>query len=181
MALNLMFGKLPASDLTEEELTRALTYVGLVLVAYEIIKSLIVQHIKAFYKDVTFGPGMPFRTYEEDVMFRHKDEFEACLMYLRDFMQAIDADDMDAIQRLRKHRNELAHDLVYRLDDLQIGDHAALFREVDAAIFKLSKHRAYMEFSHDLEFQNRGIDWETVKGHEYLIFEDVIGKIKMFR
>jgi len=38
-------------------------------------------------------------------------EFQACLLYLRDFMKAIDSKDVLTIQGLRKHRNDLAHGL----------------------------------------------------------------------
>ena len=168
------------ANLTEEEITQALAYVGLVFVAFELVKSLIVNPIKAFYADVTFGVGMPFKSYEEDVLSRHKDQFEACLLYLRDFMKAIHSDDVNAIQGLRQHRNELAHDLVNRLHDLQIAGHAPLFREVNTALFKLSNYRTYMEIGSDPHFQKMGIDWDTLKGHEYLILEDVLGKLKMF-
>ena len=44
--------------LTEDELTRVLAYAGLVLVAFELVKSLIVNPIKVFYRNVTFGEGM---------------------------------------------------------------------------------------------------------------------------
>ena len=60
------------AELTEEDLTRSLAYAGFVLVAYELVKSLIVGPIKAFYSNITFGPGMPFKTYESDVLSRHK-------------------------------------------------------------------------------------------------------------
>ena len=70
------------SNLTEEELTQALAYVGLVFIAYELIKSLIVDPIKLFYWHVTFGAGMPFTSYEVDVLSRSKNQFEACLLYL---------------------------------------------------------------------------------------------------
>jgi hypothetical protein len=113
-------------------------------------------------------------------MSRHSDHFEACLLYLRDFMQAIDSDDVNAIQELRKYRNDLAHDLINKLDDLQVAGHAPLFNKVSTALFRLSNHRAYMEISSDPEFQNLGIDWDTLKGHEYLILEDVLGKLRMF-
>src|SRR5947207_1789640 len=111
-------------DLTEQDLTHALSYVGLVFVAFELVKSMIVEPIKLFYRDMRFGPGMPFKSYEGDVLSRHKNEFEACLLYLGDFMKAIDSDDMNTIQHLRQHRNDLAHDLVNRLHDLQIATHA---------------------------------------------------------
>ena len=91
--------------LSEDDLTRSLTYAGFVLLAFELVKSLIVDPIKLFYRDTTFSVG-PFKSYELDVMSGHKNEFEACLLYLRDFMEAIDSNDVLAIQGLRKHRNE---------------------------------------------------------------------------
>jgi hypothetical protein len=165
------------TELTEGELTRVLTYVGLVLLSFELVKSLIIRPIKAFYSHVTFGPGMPFKSYEEDVLSRHRNEFEACLLYLRDFMQAINSDDLDAIQALRTHRNEVAHSLVDRLHVLSAGNYASLLERADRALFKLSSYRAYMDVGADPKIRNLGIDWSTVKGHEYLLFEEVRRKI----
>ena len=147
------------------------------MVAYELVKGMIVKPIKNFYANTTFGEGMPFKSYEEDVCSRHRNEFEACLLYLRDFMEAIDSADVLTIQALRKHRNDLAHDLVGKLADLRIEEHQALFEDVNRTLFKLSNHRTFMEIGADPEFQ--GVDWETVKGHEYLLFEEVIGKLKL--
>jgi hypothetical protein len=166
-------------NLTEEELTRVLTYAGFILVAFELVKSLIVRPIKCFYSNSTFGKGMLFKSYEEDVLSRHKNEFEACLLYLRDFMKAINSEDVLAIQGLRTHRNDLAHDLVNRLHVIEIENYIPLLEKVDRALFKLSKYRTYMEIGADPEFQNKGIDWKTVKGHEYLIFEEVLNKVKI--
>jgi hypothetical protein len=166
-------------DIGEAELTRALAYAGLVLVAYELIKGLIVKPIKAFYADTAFGAGMPFTTYEQDVRSRHRSEFEACVLYLRDFMQAIDADDAEAIQALREHRNDIAHDLVARLHTLNLQGIGPLLDNANKALFKLSNYRAYMEIGSDPEFQEQGIDWDTLKGHEYALFEEVLEKAKI--
>lgn len=89
-------------DPSPEVLARGLTYAGFVLVTYQLVKTMIVRPIRLFYEDATFGPGMPFKTYEEDVRTRHKSEFEACLLYLRDFMKAIDDADFNAIQALKR-------------------------------------------------------------------------------
>ncbi|MDQ6704073.1 MAG: hypothetical protein M3Z96_13800 [Pseudomonadota bacterium] len=167
--------------LTKEELTQVLAYAGLILVAFELLQSLIVKPIKAFYLDITFGEGLPFKSYEEDVLSRHKNEFDACLLYLRDFMQAIDSDDVLAIRGLRKHRNDLADDLAYKLHDLEIERYVPLLEKANKAIFKLSNYRVYMEIGADPEFQNKGIDWESVKGHEYVIFEEVLNTITVLK
>jgi hypothetical protein len=164
-------------DLPPDVLARRLTYAGFVLVAYELVKSMIVGPIKAFYSNITFGEGMPFKSYDVDVRARHKNEFEACLLYLRDFMEALDADDVNTIQDLRQHRNDLAHCLARKLPILRVGDYRALWDKVDRTLFKLSNYRAYMEIGTDPEF--RGIDWETAKGGEYLLFERVVEAVKL--
>jgi hypothetical protein len=152
-------------------------YAGYVLVAYELVKSMIVGPIKAFYADTTFGLGMPSKSYDDDVRACHKNEFEACLLYLRDFMEALDADDVKTIQDLREHRNDLAHNLARKLPDLRLGENKALWPKVDRTLFKLSNYRAYMEIGADPEF--RGIDWASAKGAEYLFFERVVESMKL--
>src|SRR6185437_10100986 len=163
--------------LTKDELTRVLAYAGLVLVAFELVKGLIVNPIKVFYRNVTFGEGMPFKSYEHDVMSRHRNEFEACLLYLRDFMKAIDVDDMQAIQELRQHRNQLAHDLANRLYMIDIKHYAALLERANRALFKLSNYRMYIEIGSDPAFKNLGIDWNTAEGPEYALFKEVLSKV----
>ena len=165
--------------LSSEEITQRLTYVGFVLVAFELVKSLIIAPIKFFYKDTTFTGSSLFHTYEQDVLSRHKKEFEACLLYLRDFMKAIDDDDFNTIQELRVHRNFLAHNIADELQNLNIGDYLSLLEKVDKALFNLSNHNTFMEIGADPEFQNKGIDWKTLKGHEYLLFEEILSKIKI--
>ena len=172
---------MPGNLKTESQnLADALAYAGLVLLAFELLKSMIVKPIKAFYSDTTFSGGM-FVSYEQDVMSRHKNEFEACLLYLRDFMQAIDADDMTCIQELRRHRNELAHNLPEQLPSLRVEDYAELFRLTDRALFKLSNYRIRMEIGADPAFKDLGIDWNTVYGNEYLLYEEVIGNMQSLR
>jgi hypothetical protein len=164
-------------DLRPDVLGRRLAYAGYGLVAYELVKSMIVGPIKAFYADTTFGQGMPFKSYDDDVKARHKNQFEACLLYLRDFMEALDADDVKTIQDLREHRNDLAHNLARKLPDLRLGENKALWPKVDRTLFKLSNYRAYMEIGADPEF--RGIDWASAKGTEYLLFERVVESMKL--
>jgi len=168
-------------NLPEEELTRVLAYAGLILVAFELVKGLIVNPIKLFYSDVIFGDEMPFKSYEEDVLSRHQNEFEACLLYLRDFMKAIDSEDLLAIQVLRKHRNDLAHNLVNKLHELEIESYVPMLENANEALFKLSNCRAYMEIGADPEFQNKSIDWATLKGNEYILFEAVLNKVRVLQ
>ena len=158
------------------QINRVLSYAGFVLVAFQLVSSMIVRPIKEFYKDCEFGEGMPFISYENDILFRHNHEFEACLLYLKDFVKAIDNEDFLIIQELRKHRNDLAHNLIDRISDLKIEEHRELFEDVRGTLFKLSNYRAYVEIGSDPEF--KGIDWETLKGHEYILYERIVREIE---
>ena len=158
-----------------EHISRSFVYAGFVLLAFELIRGMIVRPIKFFYENTTFAESMPFTSYEHDVRWRHKKEFEACLIYLRDFMEAIDSDDVETILKLRKHRNEIAHELPEILSRLKIEDHHSLLKDVTHTLFKLSNYRAYINIGADPEF--RDVDWETAKGHEYLMYEEIVRKI----
>lgn len=96
-------------------------------------------------------------------------------------MEAIDSEDVITIQSLRKHRNDLAHELPDMLNNFDINDYLPLLEKTDKALFKLSNYRAYMELGSDPEFQNKGINWDTLKGHEYLIFQRVLEEINELR
>lgn len=166
------------SKFTDDEVSKILSYAGYILLSFELVKSMIVQPIKLFYKNTTFYGG-PFSTYKDDVLSRHKNEFEACLLYLKDFMEAIDSNDIKTIQALRKHRNDLAHNLPDRLTLDQITDNSDLLDRSKEVIFKLSNYRTYMEVGQEPEL--RGVDWESIKGHEYLILETIIEKVKYLK
>lgn len=170
-------GMTSIDDLSPDELTRRLTYAGLVLAGYELVKRMIVGPIKAFYTRSTFGAGMPFKSYDLDVRPLAPNEFEACLLYLKDFMQAITADDLAVIQSLRKHRNDLAHDLVKALPDLRLSDNRELWYNVDQTLFGLSNYRLRMELGADPAFSDA--DWDTAKGPEYLLFERIVERVRL--
>jgi hypothetical protein len=167
------------ANLTDHELTKILTYAGYILLSYELTRSMIVDPIRLFYTDVKFHGG-PFKSYEEDVLMRNKkSEFEACLLYLKDFMEAIDDNDLRTIQALRKHRNNLAHELPDRLNMHEINNNSALLDKVKDVIFKLSNYRAYIEIGQEREL--KGVDWSSVKGHEYLLLETIISKVQTLK
>jgi hypothetical protein len=165
--------------LSSQEIAQRLAYVGFVLTAYELVKSMIVGPIKTFYADTTFAPGPLFKSYQADVRSRHANEFEACLLYLRDFMGALDSADLLAIQALRQHRNDLAHELVGRLADLRIEDHRDLLTRVDHTLNTLSTHRLKMDVGADPEFRELGLDWDEVMGHEYWLFSTIRDKVAL--
>ncbi|MEQ9487582.1 MAG: hypothetical protein RIM72_01170 [Alphaproteobacteria bacterium] len=154
-----------------------LLYTGFIMVAYELVRGMIVEPIRLFYKDSKFQNGMPFNSYENDVLALHKNEFEACLLYLKDHMEALDSADILNVQALRKHRNDLAHNLPRLIGMLDITENQTMLTKVTETLYKLSKYRAYMEIGCDPDC--REIDWDgEVKGYEFLMFEQVVNAIR---
>jgi len=163
---------------TENELTRSLSYAGFILLSYELAKGVIVSPIKNFYAKTTFGEGMPFTSYQGDVRGRHKSEFQACLLYLQDFMEVIDSEDVLAINEFREHRNKMAHELPSSLT-IRPQAYVPLLEKVDKALFKLSNHNAFMEVGADPEVRALGIDWDTEYGAEYALFREILEKVRV--
>ena len=79
--------------------------------------------------------------------------------YLRDFVQAINAADHQAILDLREHRNNLAHELPSHLLKSDFGTNQDLLGAAHKAIFKISNYQAYVDIGSDPAF--KGIDWST--------------------
>lgn len=167
------------TETSAEDLTDKLAYAGLVSLAYELLKGMVIAPIKSFYAHTIFSGG-PFVSYEHDVISLHnKSEFQACLFYLRDFMQVISSEDIACIQNLRDHRNELLHNLPKHLPSLRVENYAELFRATDSTILKLSNHLAYMEKGANPTYKD--LDWNNAKGDEYLLYEEVLEKMQRLR
>jgi hypothetical protein len=153
-----------------------LTYAGLVLVAYDLVKGMIVNPIRAFYKDVVFHDGCVFRSYSADVLTRDKNEYRACLLYLRDFMGVLGDSDIACIEELRAHRHVIGHELPSLVREFPIDDYLDLMARVDATLFKLSNHHAYIELGADPI--SVGWDWSQVWGPEYILFNEVVAQVR---
>jgi len=171
--------KVASSGSGRGSIADALMHAGLVLVAHELVKSMIVNPIKVFYERVVFRGNGPFRTYEHDVLSRDAREYRACLLYLRDFMCVLDDDDLQCVEDLRSHRHLVAHELPRLVSGFCNDGYLVLIERVDATLFKLSNHRAYMELGADPV--SEGWDWPRVWGNEYILFTEVLSQVRSMR
>ncbi len=168
-------------NLSSGELTRNLVHAGLILVAFELVRKLVTNRVKSFYEGVTFGEGLPFKTYEQDVLSRHKNVFEASLMYLKDHFEAIKADDLNAIQALREYRNRIAHDLPSMLPGMHQIKSENMLSKAREALFKLSNFWVYIDVGADPEVKALNIDWESAAGEDFILLDQIIQKTHLDR
>jgi hypothetical protein len=166
-------------DLSDGELSRNLIYAGLFLVADELIKKLIINPVAAFYRNMTFGEGLPFTTYEKDVLSRHKNKFIATLLYLRDHYEAISDDDLKAICFVGERRHTIAHELSTEILNLHPEDDDKILRRARDALFKLSNFWIYIELGADPEFHD--VDWVAAQGADVTLLDALIERTRCLR
>lgn len=82
------------------------------ITGYEYFTSSTVKRVRDFFTMGFDERGLILdeATYKRDVLDQHKSRLRASLLWLRD-RGAIDDADIDSVDRLREHRNELSHEL----------------------------------------------------------------------
>ncbi|WP_018407581.1 hypothetical protein [Methylocystis rosea] len=155
-----------------EDVREHLSHAGLILLSFELLKKLVIERVKNFYANTFFGPGLPFKTYEHDVLARHRDVFEASLLYLRDHFDAISADEMDAIQEIRKYRNRIAHELPQLILDMDATQNELMLIKARTCLFRLSNFWVYINVGADPDF--RDTDWEAAAGDDLMLLDQII-------
>ena len=98
--------------LEPEILKRNLINCSLFILAYEIFKQSVIDHPKGFYcHEWENGKWKISQRYKDDVIKLHpKDLFHASCLWFKE-NDAIDEKDIEKISAIRKHRNEIAHEL----------------------------------------------------------------------
>lgn len=97
--------------LNPKKLKSNLISASLFLAAYESLRASIVDQVRGFYWTGFDEHGDNFSdSYTTRVLSRHKSPLRASLLWFLE-MQAVTQDDLDLVDRLREHRNKIAHDL----------------------------------------------------------------------
>src|SRR5437773_1583793 len=126
-----------SNSVSNEEMRRRLLAAAWFLVAYELLKSDIVERTKQFFRrgwDKT-GPIVDPR-YDSDVRALAKHSFDASLTWL-ERQGALSAAEVSAVQDVRKYRNRVAHNLFGLLmtpnesiDHAVLGETAILIKKL---------------------------------------------------
>lgn len=97
--------------LNPEILKTRLISASIYLAAFEVLKDSIVGRIETFFSD-GFGPqGHVFSTeYEVEIKSKHKSKVRASLEWLKE-QEAITDEDIEAFDKIRQSRNEVAHEM----------------------------------------------------------------------
>lgn len=120
---------------------RNLHQVALYLIAWETLRSGVIERVKGFFTDNwTIDDkgklrGTPTDEYKKRVIaLNPKDELHACTLWLQE-LGAFDAADIEQISVARRHRNSVGHEIVDYItrDDIEVD------RDTIAAIYHIVK------------------------------------------
>lgn len=98
--------------LSADRIRANLQNAAMYLVAYELLRRSIVDELKAFYLVGMPGITSPDlqREYKEEVSCRHRKLYEASCLWLAD-QGVLDEAAVVELQRIREHRDKVAHEL----------------------------------------------------------------------
>ena len=122
--------------LLDPEILRSnLLAIGAYLVAYELLNESIVDQLRSFF---TIGDASDATRYERNVLHLDKSPFRASMLW---FQQngTIDDADISLMNEIRRHRNELAHEIPKFLATAENELNVKLFQGVLELISKVDR------------------------------------------
>jgi hypothetical protein len=100
-----------AKFLNPESLRGNLIAASIFLAAYELLRTSVIDRIRDFFTyEFNEHGGVVSEDYKDKVLSLDKSPLRASLLWLKE-MSAIGDTDIELVDKIRKHRNELAHDL----------------------------------------------------------------------
>jgi len=141
---------------------RTITRAGMFLLAYEMLKSAIVDDVRDFYLsgfadgELTYSPE-----YEKRVLSKSKHLFEAALLWLVE-VGAITPEDITDIQKLREYRNAIAHEVPKVLFETPDGVDDAMIRRAIEHVRKIDRFWGGIAADTDPQFDGVEIDYEGI-------------------
>lgn len=122
-----------------ESLKGNLIAISLFISAFEMFKDRVIGNPKAFFSDGFDENGLiTNERYKSEVLSKSKNPLFASLLWYKE-MEAIDDDDIETFDGIRKHRNEVTHELLSFLSDVKRNLDVGKFQELIALLSKIEK------------------------------------------
>lgn len=133
-----------------EILLHNLRRASLYLFLYELLWSSVVDEVCAFFFTTQYQPQLSHaqHAYATSVLAKHKKMFEASTIWLKE-QGALTSTDVSELQRLRAHRDQIAHDLPRLLMRSRQNVSNVKLRKAIALLKKIDNHWCRLRFERD--------------------------------
>ncbi len=148
----------------------ALQRAGMFLTGWELLKTDIEDGVRQFFE---LQPGVIGPEYERHVLSRHKYKLHASALWLVD-QGAITATQCDRIEELRRHRNEIAHELAKLLIDPSHEINVKLLEEMATILRSVGAFFGRIAADCDPEFDGREIADEEIRSGTSLLMDHLV-------
>lgn len=112
--------------------------IGIYLVAFEILKSTVIDDPRGLFTMETEDDEDAPDTYKKNVLSRDRSPFRASMLWFKE-MGAINEDDVATADEIRRHRNELAHEIPKFLTSVKSNLDVSLFDKILALMSKIDR------------------------------------------
>ena len=163
-----------AHKLSPKEVRQNLIKASVFITAYELLKDAVVGNVSGFFLCGFDQSGLKYLTeYERDVLSRDKSKVRASLLWLLD-MKAITPEDLTAFDEMRKHRNDVAHELPKLLVDPTFSVDLDLLNKLYVMLRHLDRFFGEIQVDTDPDFDGKQVDLDGIKSGITLLLEYVI-------
>jgi hypothetical protein len=123
-----------------------LSFAGLLMIVYELVKQIVMEDVRGFYLSGFDEKGMLYdeEGYAQQVTSLDKSKFRASAKWLVN-SGAITDEQVEVLERLRSHRNDIAHELVKYIIDPDEEPDADLFIQVMEVVRAITRFWTQVE------------------------------------
>jgi hypothetical protein len=122
-----------------ESLKGNLIAISLFISAFEMFKDRVIEKPETFFSDGFDENGLIINErHKSEVLSKSKSPLYASLLWFKE-MEAIDDNDIAKFDDIRKHRNEVTHELLSFLSDAKRNFEVERFEELIALLSKIEK------------------------------------------
>jgi hypothetical protein len=151
-----------------------LAFAGLFQLTHEMLKSMVLEDVKAFYGYTTLGGDVRWFPeggdvlYQREVLALHPNKFTASLLWLQQ-MNALTADQAVRLDDIYDHRHDLTHELAKYLVDPNLEPDFDLFIEALKTLRALSQFWNEVEAGYGTFEDFPDLDLDEVKNGRMLL------------
>ncbi len=165
----------PEKLLNPDAIKSNLMLSALYLMAYELLKDAVIDNIRAFFAfEHEDDRAIPDKRYDDEVIRTHKDHLHASCLWL--YRNGVITDrEVEEIESIRRHRNQVAHELPKLLGDTTLNLNVGYFLRIRELLEKIEVWWVQnVDIPANQDFDGEEVDATDIRPGRVMILDYVI-------
>lgn len=148
---------------------------ALYLMAYELLKDAVIDNIRAFFSfEYEDDKAIPDKRYDDEVIRAHKDRLHASCLWLNRNGVITDSE-VEEIENIRRHRNQVAHELPKLLGDTSLNLNIGYFLRIRELLENIEAWWVQnVDIPANQDFDGEEVDASDIRPGRMMILDYVI-------